>query len=184
VTSVINPQISGPNSGLPGPVPNVRYLLVSDIGSDTSSWGTIIGSQTGQSTAPETQQATTLVPGVKYQIATIGTTDFRNYGAPANTIGTQFTMNNVQPEGTGTVFTVVEAQANDILQFNADIMTWFIAFDSSVYPDGLEYVTNLTTEIQYRWAATPADSVQPGLPAQWMKSYEGYYNEGDYSIVI
>ena len=65
-----------------------------------------------------------------------------------------------------------------------DIMTWFVAFDASANPAGLEYVLNLTTEIQYRWAATPADSVQPGLPAQWMKSYEGYYNEGYYSIVI
>jgi hypothetical protein len=93
-------------------------------------------------------------------------------------------MNNVQPEGTGTVYTVVEAKANDIIQFNADIMTWFVAFDSVINQDELEYVTNLTTEIQYRWASTPPDSVQPGLPAQWMKSYEGYYNEGDYSIVI
>tara|TARA_R110000823_G_scaffold166996_1_gene298990 strand:- start:176 stop:1771 length:1596 start_codon:yes stop_codon:yes gene_type:complete len=184
VTSVINPQITGPNAGLPGPIPNVRYLLVGDIASDTASWGTIIGSQTGKSILPESQLATTMVPNVKYQIASVGTTDFRNYGAPDNNIGTQFTMNNVQPVGSGTVYAVVEAGANDILQFNADIMTWFIAFDASANLTGLEYVTNLTTEIQYRWAETPADSVQPGLPAQWMKSYEGYYNEGDYSIVI
>lgn len=184
VTSVINPQITGPNSGLPGPINNVRYLLVNDIASDTASWGTIIGSQTGNSSAPESQLATTLTPNVKYQIASIGTTDFRNYGAPDNNVGTVFTMNNVQPDGTGTAYTVVEAGTNDILQFNATLMQWFISFDASANEDGLEYVTNLTTEIQYRWAATPADSVQPGLPAQWMKSYEGYYNEGDYSIVI
>jgi hypothetical protein len=184
VQSVINPQVSGPNNGLPGPIPNVRYLLTQDIGYQTSSWGTIIGSQTGTSTLPESRVATTMTPGTLYQIATIGTTDFRYYGAPNNNIGTQFTMNNVQPEGTGTVYTVVEAKANDIIQFNADIMTWFVAFDSVINKDELEYVTNLTTEIQYRWASTPPDSVQPGLPAQWMKSYEGYYNEGDYSIVI
>jgi hypothetical protein len=84
------------------------------------------------------------------------------------------------------VYTIVEAGANDILQFNADIMQWFVSFDASENSTAtaLEYLTNLTTEIQYRWAETPADSVQPGLPAQWMKSYEGYYNEGDYSIVI
>ena len=125
-----------------------------------------------------------MLPGVKYQIATIGTTDFRNYGAPDNNVGTIFTMNNVQPDGTGTAYTVVESGTNDILQFNATLMQWFVSFDASANLAGLEYVTNLTTEIQYRWSATPADSVQPGLPAQWMKSYEGYYNEGDYSIVI
>ena len=36
-----------------------------------------------------------------------------------------------------------------------------------------EYVTNLTTNVQYRF-----------VDDMWMKSYEGYYDQGDYSIVI
>jgi hypothetical protein len=39
----------------------------------------------------------------------------------------------------------------------------------------VQFVTNLTTNIQYRYV--PSDGM-------WMKSYEGYYGEGDYSIVI
>ena len=38
-----------------------------------------------------------------------------------------------------------------------------------------EFVTNLTTSVQYRY-----DPAQ----AAWMKSYEGWYTQGDYSIVI
>ena len=65
------------------------------------------------------------------------------------------------------------ANANDIVEYNADTGQWFVSFDSQ-NTTTVEYVTNLTTSIQYRY--TP-DGV-------WMKSYEGWYGQGDYSIVI
>ena len=110
VTSVINPQVSGPNAGLPGPVPGRRYLLVESIGHDgdtTIAWGDLV------------------------------------------------------------------ANANDIIQYDATEGKWVVSFDSQAATT-IEYVTNLTTNIQYRY--TP-DGV-------WMKSYEGWYGQGDYSIVI
>jgi len=185
VDSVINPQISGPNAGLPGPTPNKRYLIVEDISPDTTSWGPIIGSVTGKSTLPESLPITQAQQGERYMIASVGTTNFTALGAGSNSVGVIFTMNGSQPAGTGTVYKVVVANANDIVQYNADIGVWFIAFDSSEFPNDVEYVLNLTTQVQYRWAATPdVGNVAPDLEAQWMKSYEGYYNEGDYSIVI
>lgn len=185
VDSVINPQISGPNAGLPGPTPNKRYLIVEDISPDTTSWGPIIGSVTGKSTLPESLPITQAQQGERYMIASVGTTNFTALGASSNSVGVIFTMNGSQPAGTGTVYKVVVANANDIVQYNADIGVWFIAFDSSEFPNDVEYVLNLTTQVQYRWAATPdVGNVAPDLEAQWMKSYEGYYNEGDYSIVI
>jgi len=110
VNSVINPLVSGPNAGLPGPVNGVRYLLVESIGSDSSTtvaWGDLI------------------------------------------------------------------ANANDIVEYDATSGQWVVSFDSQA-SETVEYVTNLTTSIQYRY--TP-DGV-------WMKSYEGWYDQGDYSIVI
>jgi len=65
------------------------------------------------------------------------------------------------------------ANANDIVEYNSDTGQWFVSFDSQ-NTTTVEYVTNLTTGIQYRY--TP-DGV-------WMKSYEGWYGQGDYSIVI
>jgi len=110
VNSVINPQLTGPNAGLPGPVPGRRYLLVESIGHDgdsTVSWGDLV------------------------------------------------------------------ANANDIIEYNVTEGAWVVSFDSHAATT-VEYVTNLTTSIQYRY--TP-DRV-------WMKSYEGWYDQGDYSIVI
>mgnify|MGYP003340500424 CR=1 FL=1 len=45
VNSIINPQSTGPNAGLPGPMPGVRYLIVEDIGTNNSttvSWGGLV----------------------------------------------------------------------------------------------------------------------------------------------
>ena len=184
VTGVVNPQITGPNAGLPGATANIRYLIVDNVGSESASWGTIIGSQTGQSVLPESIVASKMISGQKYLIASTGDTNFVQYSAVDSNVGTIFTMNTVQPIGTGTVYSVVTANANDILQFNGDISKWFVAFDASMNEDEVEYATNLTTQIQYRWSATPADPDQPAQEGQWMKSYEGYYGEGSYSIVI
>jgi hypothetical protein len=111
VDGVINPQVTGPNAGLPGPVNGRRYLIVEDIGADgetTTAWGNLV------------------------------------------------------------------AHANDIIQFNASSMQWEVSFDSTTStPVTLEYVTNLATNVQYRY-----------VDNTWMKSYEGWYGEGDYSIVI
>jgi hypothetical protein len=111
VNSIIDPQMTGPNAGLPGPMPGVRYLIVEDIGSDgasTVAWGGLV------------------------------------------------------------------ANANDIIEFDAATMQWFVAFDSQA-STSVDFVTNLTTSMQYRYV--PVDGI-------WMKSYEGWYDQGDYSIVI
>jgi len=111
VDSVINPLVTGPNAGLPGPINGRRYLIVEDIGSPgntTIAWGALI------------------------------------------------------------------ANANDIVEFDATSGEWFVSFDSQSATT-IEYVTNLTTNLQYRF-----DYVNN----VWMKSYEGWYAQGDYSIVI
>lgn len=111
INAIINPQLTGPNAGLPGPFPGTRYLIVENIGHDgdsTVSWGSVV------------------------------------------------------------------ANANDIIEYNAATNEWEIAF-SADEASTVEFVTNLTTNIQYRYV--PAEGM-------WVKSYEGWYGEGDYSIVI
>jgi hypothetical protein len=111
VDGVINPLITGPNAGLPGPVNGRRYLIVENIGSvgdSTVAWGNVV------------------------------------------------------------------AFANDIIEYNASTGEWAVSFDSTAATiTTLEYVTNLTTNVQYRF-----------VDDTWMKSYEGWYDQGDYSIVI
>ena len=111
VDSVINPLVTGPNAGLPGPINGRRYLIVEDVGSPgdtTIAWGALI------------------------------------------------------------------ANANDIVEFDATSGEWFVSFNSQAATT-VEYVTNLTTDLQYRFDY---------INNVWMKSYEGWYNQGDYSIVI
>lgn len=111
INAIINPQLTGPNAGLPGPWPGVRYLIVEDIGSDadsTAAWGSLI------------------------------------------------------------------AYANDIIQYNSLTNEWEVEF-SADDATTVEFVTNLTTNIQYRYVPNEG---------MWVKSYEGWYGEGDYSIVI
>lgn len=50
--------------------------------------------------------ATALVTGTKYQIATIGTTDFTLIGAASNTVGLIFTKNSTAGLGTGTAYAI------------------------------------------------------------------------------
>ena len=111
VDSVINPLLTGPNSGLPGAINGRRYLIVENIGhanNTTVAWGNLI------------------------------------------------------------------ANVNDIIQYSSSTNLWTVSFDSSA-ATAVQYVTNLTTNVQYRYNVD--DTV-------WMKSFEGWYDQGDYSIVI
>jgi hypothetical protein len=62
------------------------------------------------------------------------------------------------------------ANPNDIIEY--DGTKWNVSFDSQ-NTNTVQYVTNLTTNVQYRYT----DGV-------WVKSYEGWYEAGDFSIVI
>jgi hypothetical protein len=66
------------------------------------------------------------------------------------------------------------ANANDIIEYDSTSGAWFVSFDSQAATT-IEYVTNLTTALQYRFDY---------INNVWMKSYEGWYGQGDYSIVI
>jgi hypothetical protein len=109
VDSVINPLVTGPNAGLPGPINGKRYLIVEDIGhagDSTIAWGALV------------------------------------------------------------------ASANDIIEYSSATGQWEVSFNSLELTD-TQYVINLTTNIQYRFTQ-----------GMWMKSVDGWYAQGDYSIVI
>lgn len=68
--------------------------------------------------------------------------------------------------------TRLDAGANDIIQYNGQ--HWVVAFDSS-QADRVQYVTNLTTGVQYRWNPTTQE---------WTKSIEGFYEAGKWQLVL
>lgn len=74
------------------------------------------------------------------------------------------------PIWTGTDGLQLVAHANDIIQYNGT--HWSVSFDSR-QTNSLQYVSNLNTGTQYKWANQ-----------QWVKSYEGEYKEGLWTLVI
>jgi hypothetical protein len=62
------------------------------------------------------------------------------------------------------------AHANDIIEYTG--AHWAVMFDSGS-ASGPDYVSNLTTGTQYRW-----DGVN------WLKSYEGEYKAGLWTLVL
>jgi hypothetical protein len=97
------------------------------------------------------------------------------HGLPAVANGQRYLLiesigdvDNVSPSIWGTVV----ANANDIIQYNGTSQQWEVSFDSQ-NSTTTEYVKNLTSSVQYRFTS-----------GVWVKSYEGWYEAGDFSIVI
>lgn len=66
--------------------------------------------------------------------------------------------------------TPLVAYTNDIIEFTGQ--HWAVVFESQNETTS-QYVTNLTTGIQYRWDGT-----------SWAKSFEGYYPSGKWQLII
>jgi hypothetical protein len=62
------------------------------------------------------------------------------------------------------------ANANDIIEYNGT--HWNIVFDSQ-QEDNVQYVSNLTSGTQYKWNLN-----------QWVKSWEGEYKNGQWTLVL
>ena len=63
------------------------------------------------------------------------------------------------------------AKTNDIIEYIDG--RWQVVFDNTSSPDNTQYVTNITTAIQYKWTG-----------ATWVKSYQGLYPGGQWRIVL
>jgi len=96
-------------------------------------------------------------PGQRY-LLTESTGDVNN---PANDVASSWK---------GTDGAQLIANTNDIIEYNGS--NWQVVFnaDSSSNTD---YVTNITTNLQYKWSGT-----------QWIRSYEGVYPGGEWSLVL
>lgn len=80
-------------------------------------------------------------------------------------------LENIGQEGSSSeVWGNLVARANDIIEYNG--ANWTVSFDS-VNVTQVEYVTNLTTSAQYKYAN-----------GGWVKSVEGLYREGEWSIIL
>ena len=63
------------------------------------------------------------------------------------------------------------AQANDIVEYSNNY--WRVVFRAATEINNTQYVTNITTGIQYRWTGEA-----------WVKSYQGVYPGGTWRLVL
>ena len=96
-------------------------------------------------------------------------------GTPAN--GDRYLVINDVGDSTASfqsaTWGTLVASVGDIIEYNSATGKWNVAFDASNPDSTQHYVTNLNTGIQYRFNGT-----------EWLKSYEGVYTQGNWSIVL
>ena len=96
-------------------------------------------------------------------------------GLPAAVAGQRYLIlnnigdaDNTQPSS---AWGALLAQANDVIEY--DGQDWVVTFGSTTNTENIQYITNITTDLQYLWTGS-----------NWIKSYEGLYPAGEWSIVI
>ena len=172
ITAIIDPLVSGPNYGLDPPAVDQRYLLTE---------------ATGSNSVPTTVTADNFELQKRYTISYVGTTDFIAIGATSNNVGVVFYATGVG-SGTGEATYAgpnlypaeawlgsagqpLVASANDIIEWTGNY--WRIVFNSVAQANTVQYVTNIFTDVQYEWTGM-----------EWVKSYQGVYVGGTWSLVL
>ena len=138
--------------------PNDDRLLIYDIDQDTAPQNTL---------APITAIIDPLISGP-------------NYGLPAPVVGQRYLLtestgnviNTYPPEAwLGSVGQALIASANDVIEWTGSY--WRIVFNSVAQASTTQYVTNITTGVQYEWNNS-----------MWVKSYQGVYPGGTWTLVL
>jgi len=178
--AIIDPTAKGPNSGLPVPSVGTRYLLVDSIGGGHRE--TLIAEVA--SNRIDTTIDFVLVRDVEVYVndnAVLFTSlniDDKlvirlNRDAEVNDVITYVLhVNEDGPDawknldGSDTV-----ANANDIIEWTGS--KWQIIFDSTANRDNIKYLTNIHSNVQYKWN---------GLT--WVKSFEGEYRRGQWRLIL
>ena len=95
-------------------------------------------------------------------------------GLSMPTVGTRYLLVDAIGDSSNTspasAWGGVVAQVGDIIEWNGT--EWVVAFDCRAH-DSVEYVTNITTSVQYMW--------RNGM---WVKSFEGLYPGGQWTLVL
>jgi hypothetical protein len=96
-------------------------------------------------------------------------------GLPSATLGQRYlilnSVGNYDNQYPAAAWGDLVANTNDIIEF--DGVQWVVAFANKEHYNDVQFVTNITTGLQYRWTGET-----------WVKSYEGLYPGGDWSLVL
>ena len=91
-------------------------------------------------------------------------------GLPAAASGQRYLTLDKMGPGITLLWGGVVAEPNDIIQYDGE--QWLVMFAAD-RDRGTQFVTNITTGLQYRWTGQ-----------EWVKSYEGLYPGGEWNLVL
>ena len=102
-------------------------------------------------------------------------------GLPNRGIGQRYLITNATGSDQGYAVgwlgadnTPLIAKKNDIIEYDGD--KWFVAFSAADSHDDIEYVANITDEVQYKWGG--------GMYDEWVRSVQNVYAGGDWRLIL
>jgi hypothetical protein len=193
IDRVVDPLSQGPNVGLPAPTLGTRYLLTNDIGDPNTlqllvseSGSLAAGATVIQVSGLHLAASATWVGSVLTGTNSSGQRMFSDDTeiVSINLIANTITINNptiaiiqnsdiinTTTRNTASAWGDIVAYQNDIIEYNGT--KWEVVFNSSASTTP-QWVVNLRTSVQYRF----------GQESGWTKSFEGFYDQGSWNIVI
>ena len=193
IDRVVDPLTQGPNVNLPAPTTGTRYLITNSMGNDlaltlicsepsTLSAGATVISVSGLNLSANSNWIDSIVSARTSSgqgIFTVGTKI-----VAVDTVLNTITIDNptlANLENGDIIYSTtfnmasswgnIKANQNDIIEYNGT--DWEVSFDSEATLSP-QWVVNLYTSVQYRY----------GRETGWTKSFEGFYNQGSWNIVI
>jgi len=193
IDRVVDPLSQGPNVGLPVATLGTRYLLTNDIGDPNTlqllvseSGSLAAGATVIQVSGLHLAASSTWVGSVLTGTNSSGQRMFSDDTeiVSINLIANTITINNptiaiiqnsdiinTTTRNTASAWGDIVAYQNDIIEYNGT--KWEVVFNSSASTTP-QWVVNLRTSVQYRF----------GQESGWTKSFEGFYDQGSWNIVI
>jgi hypothetical protein len=178
--AVIDPKAKGPNSGLPSSAIGTRYLIIDNIGGGIRE--TLIAENSSNridttidyNKVLRTEVYVNNIP-VDFDILNIqGKLVIRltNSAQIDDSITYELFTNNQGPSAwrnqDGSDFI---ANTNDIIEWTGT--KWQVIFDNTISKNIIRYLTNIYTNVQYKWNGV-----------SWVKSFEGEYLKGYWRILL
>ena len=178
--AIVDPEKSGPGSGLGASTVGTRYLIINNIGGgiretliaetrsnriDTSiDYVRVKDSRVLVNNVEVAFTAMNIQDKYVIRLATnAAVDDFITYELFVNEDGPDAWKNTDQSD--------FIANTNDIIEW--DGTKWRVVFNAEATKDTIVYLTNIYTNVQYKWNGV-----------QWRKSFEGEYNRGRWRLEL
>ena len=178
--AIIDPKTKGPNSGLPASTVGTRYLIIDNIGGGIRE--TLIAENSSNRIDTTVDYNKVLRTEVYINNQPVGfdvlnidgklvirlinsaqIDDSITYELFVNKSGPSAWQNN---DGSDFI-----ANTNDIIEWTGT--KWRVIFDNTVSKNVIRYLTNIYTNVQYKWNGVG-----------WVKSFEGEYLKGYWRILL